>query len=86
MENNKDQSFDGNQPGTGSAENVGRSREDQVNKQDNISKKKVADDTGLSQNNIAHLYDLGATSGRDDYSGSNNDGMDAEDTGKPTDR
>jgi hypothetical protein len=74
--------------GSGSAENVGRSREDQKNQDFNLdegAKNDIADQIGVDKSNIADLQDLGAGSGRDDLAGGFGDGMINQSTDEATD-
>jgi hypothetical protein len=75
------------QPGTGSAENQGRGREEQMNQGvDQQGKDKIAEEAGLDRNDLTDIRELGQLSGRDDYAGGDNDGMSEQSTGQPTDR
>ena len=77
------------QQGSGSAENMGRNREDQKSKNTTLGsseKKDIADDISLDEKDVADLSDLGQLSGRDDYSGNYNDGMSDANTNEGTDR
>ena len=77
------------QQGSGSAENTGRSREDQKNQSINLSeteRQDIASQTGISTKDIGQLKDLGAYSGREDYSGGDRDGMRDENSDERTDR
>ncbi len=88
----KDQSRDDlqtSQQGSGSAENMGRNREDQKSKNTTLGsseKKDIAHDISLDEKDVADLSDLGQLSGRDDYSGNYNDGMSDANTNEGTDR
>jgi hypothetical protein len=78
-----------NQPGSGSAENQGRGRDEQLNQKastSNEDRQSVARDTGLEEDQITDIEELGGLSGRDDASGGFNDGMDQQSTGEATDR
>jgi hypothetical protein len=76
-----------NQQGSGSAENTGRDRQEQVNKSsEQTDRRQVAQDTGLSKRDIGSIDDLGQRSGRDDYAGGSGEGMEGQNTGDPTDR
>jgi hypothetical protein len=79
MEENKQQQ------GTGSAENTGRNREEQVN-QSMGGQQDISSAPGLSKQNTTTIEELGQRSGRDDYAGGFGDGMDDQDTGQGTDR
>jgi len=86
MENNREH-FQESQQGTGSAENQGRNREDQMNKSTDISNKdqqNIASQIGESSGSVSDLRHLGALSGRDDLSEGGN--MENENTGEKTDR
>jgi hypothetical protein len=77
------------QPGTGSAENKGQERSEQVNQSKDISREdqqNIADEIGEHPSRLANLRDLGSLSGRDDSSGGSGDRMENESTGKRTDR
>ena len=77
------------QPGTGSAENRGQDRNQQVNRSKDLSqsdKQDMASQIGEKPGRIASQRDMGALSGRDDSSGGSGDRMEGEDTGKGTDR
>lgn len=74
---------------SGSAEQTGRSREEQKNQLFNLdedTKNKIAQDTGIDKKDITDLQSLGAASGRDDYAGGSGDGMSDVSTGEATDR
>jgi hypothetical protein len=74
--------------GSGSAENIGESREAQKNRNFDISdeqKQEIADQIGVKQSDIADPEDLGAGSGRDDLAGGFGDGMINQSTDEPTD-
>lgn len=86
---NKDQDKNKSQQGSGSAENIGRSRSDQQNKMRDLSdneKQDIGSQIGESENRIADLRDLGQLSGRDDAAGGSGDRMENESTGKETDQ
>jgi hypothetical protein len=74
--------------GTGSAENIGRTRKEQKNRMANLGEKqkqKIARETSLGKKNIADTGDTGGLSGRDDYAGGDNEGMTNESTNERTD-
>lgn len=74
--------------GSGSAEAMGKSRDEQKNRDFNLTaeqKADMADDAGVQKNQIADLGDLGAESGRDDYAGGSGDGLSNESTNEQTD-
>lgn len=77
------------QPGSGSAENKGQERREQVNQSKDISREDrqhIADEIGEHPSKLANLRDLGSLSGRDDASGGSGDRMENESTGRRTDR
>jgi hypothetical protein len=79
----------GSTSGSGSAENRGKTREQQLAdnlRVDEQERSRVAGSAGVGKKDIADLEELGAASGRDDYAGGDNEGMSEESTGKPTDR
>lgn len=85
---NKD-SMQKSQPGTGSAENRGQDRNEQVNRSKDLSqsdKQDMASQIGEKPERIASQRDMGVLSGRDDSSGGSGDRMEGENTGKGTDR
>jgi len=60
------------QQGTGSAENLGESRDEQKNQTSDLSereKRDIAGEAGVGRKHIADLRELGANSGRDDNAG-----------------
>lgn len=74
--------------GSGSAEQTGRSRDEQKNRNfdlDDKAKNDIASDIGVDAKDVADLHDLHADSGRDDYAGGSNDGMSDVSTNEPTD-
>ena len=77
------------QEGSGSAEDTGRNRSDQKNKaawQDSQEKQNIAQDAGVSPEQVSDLHSLGSMSGRDDYAGNYNDDMNEESTNEGTER
>lgn len=73
--------------GSGSAENIGESREAQKNQDFNLTdaqKQNIASQTGIDKDAVADPEDLGAGSGRDDYAGGFGDGMRYQHTDEPT--
>ena len=74
------------QQGSGSAENQGQGREQQVNRGQEGDKQQVSQEAGLAQRDISSIEELGGRSGRDDYSGGSGEGMETQSTGAPTDR
>ena len=75
------------QEGSGSAENTGRGREEQLNRSsEELSRGDVAREAGISKQDISSIEELGGRSGRDDLAGSINDGMSEQSTGEATDR
>ena len=88
MENKKTTGTPQNMQGSGSAEQTGKSRDEQKNRNINLddeAKHKIADDIGVDAKDIADLHDLHADSGRDDYAGGSGDGMSDVSTNEPTD-
>jgi hypothetical protein len=88
MENSQN-SYTGGQPGSGSAENRGDSREAQkaqYTQTDQSERKDLAEQAGLGRDQMTELNELGALSGRDDYAGGDNDGMSGQSTNEETDR
>jgi hypothetical protein len=82
------QHFQESQQGSGSAEQTGRSREEQKNKLTDLSeeaKQKIASDADTPAP-VATIKDLGGMSGRDDAAGGSGDRMENESTGDNTDR
>jgi hypothetical protein len=75
-----------NQQGSGSAENTGRDRQEQVNRSSEQSKQQVSSEAGIPRRDISSIEELGQRSGRDDYSGGTGEGMEGQSTGQPTDR
>lgn len=78
-----------NQPGTGSAENTGRSREEQLNPNTNLTQQQredVSDQPGLGRDRLGDLRETGQLSGRDDLAGGDNDGMMDQRSGEETER
>ncbi len=74
--------------GSGSAEQIGKNRDEQKNRDFSLSddqKADIANDINIPKDQIADLKDLGAASGRDDYAGGSNDGMSDVSTDEPTD-
>ncbi|HEU4472350.1 MAG TPA: hypothetical protein VFR58_14760 [Flavisolibacter sp.] len=87
MEINEQERQNQSQEGTGSAENKGGSREEQLNPLTEIGrkeKKDIAAEAGVGRKHIADLRELGATSGRDDYAGGSGDSMETGSTGERT--
>ena len=77
------------QGGSGSAENKGQSRQDQLSKTMSVStqeRQDIAEQTGLKPEDIADVQDLGGMSGRGDAAGGSGDGMENTSTNKGTDR
>lgn len=88
METNKNR-FQTAQQGSGSAENKGESRSEQVNRTEDLSKQQktdIAAKMGKGPNPIEDIEDTGGLSGRDDYAGGFGAGMKDESTGEPTER
>ena len=74
--------------GSGSAEQIGKSRDEQKNRDFNLTddqKADIANDIDVPKDQIADPTDLGAASGRDDYAGGSGDGMSDVSTNEPTD-
>lgn len=79
--------FQKSQQGTGSAENKGERRSQQKNQTTDLSfdqKNKIAHQAGLGRDRMADIEDSGGLSGRDDYAGSDNDGMGSEHSSSET--
>lgn len=77
------------QQGSGSAENVGKDRNEQVAQNINVNNEQrddIARDAGVGKKDLADLNDLGANSGRDDFSGGSGDDMTGQSTGGETDK
>lgn len=77
------------QPGTGSAENRGQNRNEQMNRSKDLSqgeKQDMASQIGEKPGRIASQRDMGVLSGRDDSSGGSGERMEGENTGEGTDR
>lgn len=77
------------QGGSGSAENKGQSRQDQLSKSMNVSsdeREDIAGQTGLKPEDIADVQDIGGMSGRGDAAGGSGDDMENTSTNKRTDR
>jgi hypothetical protein len=77
------------QKGTGSAENLGRERQEQFNELSELSLEErmaVADQIGVPVQNVGDAAATGAMSGRDDAAGAPDDGMEEESSGEETDR
>jgi hypothetical protein len=84
MENNSQ-----GQGGSGSAENKGQSRQDQLSKAMSIGsdeRQDIADQTGLKPEDIADLQDVGGMSGRGDAAGGSGDNMENTSTNEGTDK
>ena len=82
------QQFQTSQQGSGSAEQTGKSRDEQKNTMTDMSeeaKQKMAAEADTPVP-IATIKDLGGMSGRDDASGGSGDRMENESTGDATDR
>jgi hypothetical protein len=76
------------QPGSGSAENKGQSRQEQMNRTNDQlqDKQNIAREIGEDPSRIASVRDTGALSGRDDSAGGSGDRMEEESSGDPTER
>ena len=72
------------QEGSGSAENMGRDRSEQMNTTAGTDPSGMQEATGSKQH-LVNLHDMGSLSGRYDYAGGSGDRMEEESTGKPTD-
>ena len=89
---NKSQSnepFKQAQQGTGSSEQTGRERTEQLHKithVDENQRQDIADQIGEDSSRVAGLDELGAFSGRDDLSGGSGDDMESQSSGQPTDK
>jgi hypothetical protein len=85
----KKESMQKSQPGTGSAENKGQDRSEQVSKSKDLSREdrqNIAKDIGEDPSHIASLRDTGALSGRDDSAGGSGDRMEEQSSGEATER
>lgn len=74
--------------GSRSAEQVSKSRDEQKNRDFNLTdeeKADIASDINIPKEQVANLKDLGAASGRDDYAGGSGDGMSNVSTNESTD-
>ena len=74
--------------GSGSAEHIGKSREEQKNRDFNLTddqQQDIANQIGVDKNKVADAGDAGAGSGRDDSAGGFGDGMRYQNTNEPTD-
>ena len=83
QENQNKGSFQQGQQGSGSAENTGRSREEQQNPVTNLSKQQrqdIAGEMGSGPNPVADLQDMGALSSRDDAAAGSGHRMENEST------
>ena len=78
----------GGQEGSGSAENQGRSRQDQLSQSWNEpeNQQELRDALGNDADRLGSLKDTGALSGRDDAAGGSGDRMEDQHTGQGTDR
>lgn len=77
------------QPGTGSSENKGQGRQEQVNRSKDLSqqdRQQMARAIGENPGRVGSQQDMGALSGRDDSAGGSGDRMEGENTGEGTDR
>lgn len=77
------------QPGTGSAENRGQDRNEQMNRSKDLlreDRQNIADAIGEKPGRVGSVRGTGALSGRDDSSGGSGDRMEGENTGEGTDR
>ena len=84
----KEKNMQQGQQGSGSAENQGRSRQDQLSQSWNEpeNEQEIKDALGNDADRLGSLKDLGAVSGRDDLAGGSGDGMEDQHTGQGTDR
>jgi hypothetical protein len=74
----KKEDLQNSQQGTGSAENKGENRNQQKNQTADISNDQQNDtarQAGLGRDRMTSIEDLGGMSGRDDYSGGDNDDL-----------
>ena len=86
---NRNESLQQGQEGSGSAENRDQERESQnapLAKLSTEEKQDIAHQIGEEEGSVASVQDLGQLSGRDDASGGMNDGMEDSSTGAGTDR
>ena len=77
------------QQGTGSAENKGQDRNEQVSRSKDISRQdrqNIASEIGEDPKRVGSIRDTGALSGRDDSSAGSGDRMEGQNTGERTDR
>jgi hypothetical protein len=77
------------QQGSGSAENIGESRDAQKARNTVVGideRKDIADQTGLKPEDIIDLQDTGALSGRDDAAGGSGDEMTGTSSGDATEK
>jgi len=77
------------QQGTGSSENRNNTRDAQRNQTTGLTKdqeKDMAQQAGLGRDRITDIGEMGGLSGRDDYAGSENDGMSNQKTNERTER
>jgi hypothetical protein len=89
MQQQNDNSTQRAQQGSGSAENTGRSREEQKNRTSVLTQEErndIANQVQLQPEDIADLQQTGALSGRDDAAGSSGDRMEATNSNEPTER
>ena len=85
MNNNEKENKPQGQEGSGSAENKGAPREEQMNRNAvNHDASSLSEEMGNDSQRMVNLRDMGSLSGRDDYAGGSGDDMSGEDTGKPT--
>ena len=86
--NNKEYQQQG-QGGSGSAENIGKDRQEQKAKLTSLSdeeRNEIASQTGLKPGDIADVQQTGALSGRDDAAGGSGDGMETTSGNQPTEK
>jgi hypothetical protein len=77
------------QQGSGSAENTGRDRQEQLHRNKDLSghdKQNIANEIGEKPADVSSLRETGQLSGRDDSSGGTGDQMESQNTGQATDR
>jgi hypothetical protein len=80
---------DQTQQGSGSSENKGGMREEQMNKMTETSRQErsnIASQMGKGPNPLTDIKEMGGKSGRDDASGGSGDRMEEQSTRQETDR
>ena len=85
----KKEDLQNSQQGTGSAENKRENRNQQKNQTTDVSNEQqndLAREAGLGRDRITSIEDLGGMTGRDDYSGGDNDDLTNENLNAANDR